>query len=97
MVDPGDRTDRTDLPGAITSGLASPSAAVGPTPEKEARVSSLLLTVVWSSAEPAVMTRGSSPGLEIDPGAVPWFPAAATTTIPEFHTRSMAKSRGSVR
>src|SRR5258707_14391830 len=97
MVDPGDRTDRTDLPGASTSGLASPSAAVGPTPEKEARLSSLLFDVVWSSAEPAVMTRGSSAGLEIDPGAVPWVPAAPTTTIPGFHTRSTAKSKGSVR
>src|SRR2546423_12655551 len=97
MVGPGDRTDRTDLPGASTSGLANPSAVVGPTAENEARVSSLLFEVVWSSAAPAVMTRGSSPGLEIDPGAVPWFPAAVTTTMPEFHTRSTAKSRGSVR
>src|SRR5688500_19519829 len=80
-VEPGDLTDRTDFPGATTSGLANPSAAVGPTPENEASVSSEMAAVVRSSTEPAVMTSGSSPGLEIVPGAVPRLPAAAPTTM----------------
>src|SRR2546423_1006353 len=95
MVEPGERDDTTDLPGASRSGLASLSAAVGPTPEKAARESSLLLTVVWSSEAPTVITIGSSAGLAIVPAALPWLPEATTTTMPEFHTRSTAKSSGS--
>src|SRR5437763_15692204 len=66
-VEPGDRVDTTDLPGARTSGLASPSVAVGPAPENGASVSSEMLSVVWSSDDPTVMTKGSSPGFETVP------------------------------
>ena len=40
MAEPGARRLMTDRPGATRSGLASPSAAVGPWPEKPAMTSS---------------------------------------------------------
>src|SRR5689334_11538764 len=94
MFEPGDRLDTTERPGARRSGLASPSL-VGPLLENEANLSSVLLTVVLSLLEPAVMTKGSLPGEVTVPGALPLLPAAVTTTMPSFHTRSTAKSSGS--
>src|SRR4051812_12234249 len=96
IVDPGDRLDTTDWPGASTSGLTRPSV-VGPMLEKPASRSSLSETVVLSLLLPTVTMRGSLPGEVIEPGMLFPLPAAATTTIPSFQTRSTAKSSGSTR
>ena len=55
IVDPGTRRLTTERPEATRSGLETP-ALVGPTPENDAIVSSVLATVVWSSDAPTVMT-----------------------------------------
>src|SRR2546423_1844841 len=41
------------------------------------------------------MTNGSSAGLRMGPGVGPPLPAATTTAMPAFHTRSTARVRGS--
>src|SRR5439155_19384271 len=94
MVEAGERLDTTERPGARRSGLATPSL-VGPLLENDESLSSLAATVVLSLLEPTVITNGSLPGVVTVPGWLPPLPAAATTTIPAFHTRSTAKSRGS--
>ena len=91
MVVPAARSDTMVIPGATTSGLATPSG-VGPSLEKAAILSSFLSIVFLRSAAPTVRTKGSSPGLLI----VLWFesgarfPAATTTRMPDAHTRSTA-------
>jgi hypothetical protein len=53
----------------------------------------------WSSA-PTVITNGSLPGAydsETGPESEPWFPAAATTTMPSNQRASTALSSGSTR
>jgi hypothetical protein len=87
---PGARSDTRWPPGATTSGLASPSAAVGPRLEKLGNWSSPRPRVPWSSIAPTVMTQGSSPGLEMVPALGPRLLAATTTTIPESHAFSTA-------
>src|SRR4051812_43492756 len=94
MALPGDVTDTTWAPGAARSGLATPWGA-GPRDEKFGTASSVSGTVPASSMAPTVTTHGSSAGFEMVPAFGPWFPAATTTTIPEFHAFSTAKFRGS--
>src|SRR4051795_11772279 len=94
MLDPGERLDATERPGARRSGLAKPSL-VGPLLENEDSLSSLFATVVLSFRAPTVMTNGSLPGAVTVPGAFPPLPAAVITTTPSFHTRSTANSSGS--
>src|SRR5881397_483907 len=93
-VEPGDRLETTERPGASRSGLANPST-VGPLEENVASLSSLLLTVVRSLLDPTVTTNGSLPGARMVPGALPPLPAAVMTVMPAFHNRSTAKSSGS--
>src|SRR3546814_10866182 len=85
---PGDRSDCTLWPGATTSGLATPSASVGPRDENAATASSAVSAVPWSSLAPTVMTHGSSPGLAIVRDPAPWLPAE-TTTRSEEHTSEL--------
>src|SRR5213075_1589848 len=96
MLEPGERLETSERPGASRSGLARPSL-VGPLLENDASLSSTVATVVLSLLDPTVITNGSLPGAVTVPGALPPFPAAVTTTTPAFHTRSTAKSRGSTR
>src|SRR5438105_1269539 len=86
-------------PGAETSGFEKPSIVV-PYADQSGTVSSLGSEVMcWSSA-PTVITNGSLAGAydsETGPLALPWLPAAATTTMPSSHSRSTALSSASAR
>ena len=90
IADPGAFNEITCAPGATRSGLASPSAAVGPWALKFGSSSSPRPLVPRSSIAPTVTTYGSSPGLVIVPGAGPRFDAATTTTSPDDHACSTA-------
>jgi hypothetical protein len=84
---PGARSEIMWAPGATTSGLGSWSAAVGPRALKSGSQSSPRDAVPRSSVAPTVITQGSSPGLEIVPGAGPRLLAATTTAIPASQAR----------
>src|SRR3954451_10011555 len=90
MVDPGAASETRCAPGASRSGLASPSAAVGPCELNAGIESSLRRTVPLSKLAPTVMTKGSSPGLEMVAAPGPRFDAATTTVTPDFHACSTA-------
>src|SRR4051812_28981031 len=65
IVEPGAASETRCVPGARRSGLARPSAAVGPCELKLGIASSPVPTVPESKLAPTVMTYGSSPGFEI--------------------------------
>src|SRR6267154_2705886 len=81
------------------SGFEKPSAEV-PYADHGATVSSDGSDVCCWSTAPTVMMNGSLPGatdMSTGPTPVPKLPDAATTVIPENHSRSTALSRGSKR
>src|SRR4051794_33138131 len=90
IVEPGAARETRCVPGATRSGLARPSATVGPCELKLGIASSERPTVPESKLAPTVMTNGSSPGLEMVPAPGPRLDAATMTAMPDFHACSTA-------
>src|SRR3954469_22377213 len=91
IVDPGARSETTEVPGARISGLVTPCSLSEP--DHEGTVSSLSLAVPWGSVAPTVITKGSWPGEVTVP--LPMFHAATTTVRPDDQAASTAADSGS--